>query len=255
MNTPEREPDDIESSRRESGEPRAPLPKRDDDILLDRLKNEPPLKPQAPLSLTLGIVAAALALGSILFFAFRKPETYLATTPPLAQQAHGDSTALTAKRTHIAPMIDSLEKVIRNGHDDPTAELGLANLYYDGEYWDRALGAYEHYLDHVPDNVDARIDYAFAITQVTGDFKLAITQIEKGLKADPEHVQGLFNAGILSLRANINDKEAAITSARAYFNRAKIAAAKQGKKEMSAQIDEILKEMDRVEKEPTPPAP
>lgn len=249
--TTEREADDIENSRQESGANAAPLPKRDDDILLDRLKHEPPLKPQAPLSLTLGIVAGALALGTVLYFAFRKPETYLQDTPPLAQQHHNDSSALSGKRSHLAPIIDSLETAMRNGHDDVQAALALANLYYDGEYWDRALAAYEHYLDHAPDNVDARIDYAFAITQVSGDFKLAISEIEKGLAVNPEHVQGLFNAGILSLRANINDKAAALSSARAYFDRAKKAAAKQGNTQMSGQIDEILKEMERVEKEPT----
>jgi tetratricopeptide (TPR) repeat protein len=151
----------------------------------------------------------------------------------------------------LAPLVDSLESVIKTS-DNPETELALANAYYDGEYWDKALALYEHYLDHDPNNINARIDYAYSITQVTGDFKLAITEIEKALAVDPEHVQGLFNAGILSLRANINDKEAALKSARSYFIRAKTASAKQGNAQMSAQIDEILKEMDRVAKEPTP---
>ena len=226
--------------------------RRDDDILLDRLKEEPPLRKQAPLPLTLGIVAGALALGIILFFIFRKPETFVINTPPLSEHPQQDSSELIQKRRHLVPLIDSIETAMRTNTEDAQMGLALANLYYDGEYWDKALPAYEHYLDHVPNNVSARIDYAYSITQVSGDFKRAISEIEKALAVDPEHVQGLFNAGILSLRANINDKEAALTSARSYFTRAKVAAAKQGNTQMSAQIDAILKEMDKVASEPTP---
>src|SRR5688500_12878170 len=118
--------------------------RRDDDILLDRLKDEPPLKKHAPLALTLGIVAGALALGIVLFFAFRKPEVFVNTTPQLSEHPAQDTSQLATKRRHLAPMIDSIETLIRTGAEDPTAELALANLYYDGEYWDKALAGYEH---------------------------------------------------------------------------------------------------------------
>lgn len=237
--------DDIESSRG-GGDVKPPL--RDDDILLDRLKKSPPLKRQAPLPLTIGIIAGALALGVILFFVFRNPEVYQSTSPQLGNpHGHADTSMLATKRMRLAPLIDSLEIAAR-GHDNPATELALANAYYDAEYWDKALALYEHYLEHVPTDVNARIDYAFSITQLSGDFTLAIAEIEKALQFDPDHVQGLFNAGILSLRANINNKEAALSSARKYFMRAKAAATKQGNAQMSAQIDEILKEMEIVEK-------
>src|SRR5688572_26393587 len=205
---------------------------RDDDVLLDRLKDDPPLKQQAPTSLTIGIIAGVLALGVVLFFAFRNPEVYQSTAPDLGDgHAHADTSKISSKRMRLAPLIDSLEAAAR-GVDNPETELALANVYYDAEYWDKALALYEHYLEHVPSNVNARIDYAFSITQLSGDFNLAIAEIEKALKFDPEHVQGLFNAGILSLRANINNKEAALSSARKYFMRAKAAAAKQGNAQM-----------------------
>ena len=243
---PESGPDDIENSRG-SGDGKSPL-RRDDDILLERLKDDPPLKKQAPTSLTIGIIAGVLALGVVLFFVFRNPEVFISTAPALGDgHAHADTSQLANRRMRLAPLIDSLENAAR-GHDNPETELALANAYYDVEYWDKALALYEHYLEHVPSNVNARIDYAFSITQVSGDFNLAIAQIEKALEFEPDHVQGLFNAGILSLRANINNKEAALSSARKYFMRAKAAAAKQGNAQMSTQIDEILKEMENVEK-------
>ena len=247
---PESEPDDIERNSRRSGDDKPPL-RRDDDILFDRLKGAPPLKQQAPLSLTIGIIAAALALGVVLFLVFQNPEVFKSTSPQLGNpHDHADTNMLATKRMRLAPLIDSLEIAAR-GHDNPQTELALANAYYDAEYWDKALALYEHYLEHVPSDVNARIDYAFSITQLSGDFNLAIAEIEKALAFDPDHVQGLFNAGILSLRANINDKEVALSSARKYFMRAKAAAAKQGNTQIGGQIDEILKEMEIVEKSDT----
>lgn len=247
----EQGPEDIEKSQPGSGDEQAPL-LRDDRILLERLKVEPPLKKQAPLSLTIGVIAVVLALGAILYFAFRKPDVYFDETPQLGQQTHPhDTTELHAKRMHVAPIIDSLEQVVKADHENAPALLALANSYYDAEYWDRALMTYEHYLEHEPKNVNARIDYAYTIAQVSGDFKLAIAEIDTALTYQPDHLQGLFNAGLLSLRANIDDKEAALSSARKYFDRAKSAATKQGNSAMSSQIDEILKEMDKVTETPT----
>lgn len=241
--------DDIEHSRLESGEHPSPLPRRDDDLLLERLKNEPPAKPQAPATLTAGIVIAVVALGVILFFLFRNPEVFVQQPPP-GSGARQDASELVNKRMRLGGKLDSLEAIVKANPEDHDAMLALANTYYDGEYWDRAMMAYEHYLGNKPKNVNARIDYAFAIAQATGDFKLAISEIDTGLVIEPDHVQGLFNAGLLSLRANVDNKQEALRSARSYFARAKAAAAKQGNTVMSGQIDEILKEMEKAQSKP-----
>lgn len=223
---------------------------RPEDIILDRLVQTPPTKTQAPLSVTLIVIAIIFGIGYVLYVSFDKPDTF-ADAPAPSANPHGpqvDSAELNSKRLHFQKEIDSLENVLKSSPDDVMAMLHLGNRYYDIEDWSRAMPLYGAYLQTHPEDVNARVDFAFVIAQTSGDYSRAVAEIEKGLKQDPKHINALFNAGILSLRANMNDKELALKTARGYFKRAQ-AIAQTENPQMSAQIDEILKEMENVEKQ------
>jgi tetratricopeptide (TPR) repeat protein len=144
--------------------------------------------------------------------------------------------------------MDSLETYLRTNENDHPAILSLANIYYDAEMWGKAEPLYTQYLAKEPQDVDARVDYAFVIAQTTGDFKRAIAEIEKGLKYEPDHVHALFNAGILSLRETTDDKHTSVGAAKEYFLRAKRSALVKDPK-MAEQIDQVLEEIRKVEEE------
>lgn len=223
---------------------------RTEEILLNRLTASPPTKPQAPISVTFIVVAIIICVGVLLYAVFDKPDEFADVPTPTANP-HGvpvDSSELNSKRLQFQKEIDSLEHVLETFPEDDLAMLHLANRYYDTENWTKAMPLYGGYLQAHPENVNARVDFAFVIAQSTGDFSRAVAEIEKGLKHDPKHINALFNAGILSLRANMNNKARALKTARVYFSRAQ-AIAKTENPHMASQIEEILREMENVEKQ------
>jgi tetratricopeptide (TPR) repeat protein len=224
-------------------------PARVEDILLERLQNSPKVKKQIGTPLLMAILFGIILLGVGIYFISLRPEKF-AENPhqPQQQQGAADSAQMYSKRLKFQPMIDSLQSVIAINANDDASHLTLANVYYECEFWDKAKTEYAYYLNKHPEDVDARVDYAFVIAQLSGDFKSAVAEINKGLKYDPEHLNALFNAGILSIRANLDDKKKAIAEAMMYFNRALAAAKKQGNDKMSEQIQEIMKRVQAPEK-------
>jgi tetratricopeptide (TPR) repeat protein len=220
---------------------------RIEDILLERLKNEPEVAQQISPPILFAIIAAVLILGTAIFFLSRKPEKF-AETPhqPQQQQSEADSLKMYSKRMALQPMIDSLQSVIVANPNDDQSHLMLANVYYECEFWDKAQSEYEYFLNKHPEDVDARVDYAYTLAQTTGDFKASIEEINKGLKYDPEHINALFNAGILTIRANLDDKKKAFDDAIPYFNRALAAAKKQHNDKMAEQIGKVMAELEKL---------
>jgi hypothetical protein len=223
---------------------------RAEEIILERLVNAPAIKPQAPISVSLIVIAIILGIGYILFVTFDKPDEFANVPPPEANPhaAPVDSSELNSKRLRFQKEIDSLESVLESHPEDDMAMLHLGNRYYDVENWSKAMPLYGAYLQAHPEDINARVDFAFVIAQTSGDYSRAVNEIEKGLKQDPNHINALFNAGILSLRANMNNKDLALKTARRYFKRAQTIAQTENP-QMAAQINEILTEMDNVEKQ------
>ena len=221
-----------------------------EDVLLERLRSEPAIKPQIRASALIAIIFAIAAAGIVLFYFFHTPDTFAPVEPKEAQNPHTaqiDSSELHSKRFRYAGLIDSLEGIHAANPDNLQASISLANAYYDVEIWDRAMPLYEVYLKKHPDDVDVRVDYAYSIAQQSGDFKKAVEEIDKALAFKPNHTNALFNAGILSLRANMDNKELAVKTARKYFYRAQ-KAAEGVNPQMSEQIKKVLAEIDRIEK-------
>jgi tetratricopeptide (TPR) repeat protein len=228
--------------------PRAPL-RSAETILLDRLKSEPVVKEQAPTG-TLAVILGAVVLMAIGIYLYSKKEDVFSAAPPPAPEHHAhsaDSLKVLQQRVALQPTIDSLRLVLAANPEDIPAQLHLANALYDAEFWPESMQQYEAYLEHVPGNADARVDYGFAIARAEGDMDRAVEEMERALTYSPDHVNALFNAGILSLRNAKADRTAAFEQARGYFARARKAAKDPV---MQGQIDQILAEMEKVESAP-----
>lgn len=223
---------------------------RIEDILLERLKNEPKVAPQIGKPFLIAILLCTLALGTVIYFVSRKPDKF-ADNPHKASTAQtaADSSEINSKRLKLAPLTDSLLAIIAINANDDHAHLLLANVYYECEFWDKAKTEYEFFLARNPEDVDARVDYAYVLAQTTGDFKASVEEIKKALKQDPEHINALFNAGILTIRANLDDKKKAVADATPYFNRALAAAKKQHNDKMAEQITRVMAELEKLQEE------
>jgi tetratricopeptide (TPR) repeat protein len=216
-------------------------PQRVEDILLERLKNEPKTNPQISPIILSAIIFGVIAIGIGIYFLSLHPEKYLPNpheeeAKPTAQ----DSSEVYSKRLKFQPMMDSLTAVITTNPNNDEAHLMLANVYYETEFWQKARTEYEWFLGKHPDAADARVDYAYVIARSTGNFKAAVAEINKALKYDPEHVNALFNAGLLSIQANLDNKKKAVAEATSYFTRALAAAKKQSDDKMVEQIGKLL---------------
>ncbi|MEP7235163.1 MAG: hypothetical protein ABI778_07695 [Ignavibacteriota bacterium] len=224
-----------------------PSSHRIEDILLERLKNEPPAAPQVKTLMLLSIIGGVIAVGIAIFFLSSKPDKF-AVSPhqPQQEKSSEDSAQVYAKRMKFQPYIDSLTGVIAVNPSADMAHLDLANVFYETEDWQKAQTEYEIYLAKHEEDVDARVDHAYVIAQTTGDFKAAVAEIDKALEYDPEHVNALFNGGIMSIRANLDDKKKAAEDASKYFTRALAAAKKQGNEKMAEQIGKVMAELEKL---------
>ncbi len=228
-----------------------PPPTRVEDILLERLKNEPKIAAQVGLPILFAIIAAVLGIATAIYFFSRKPDKYAANPhQPQEQQSAADSSAMYAKRMKYQPLIDSLLGVIAVNPNDDQTHLMLGNVYYESEYWEKAKSEYEYFLNKHEDDVDARVDYAYVLAQTTGDFKASVEEINKALKYDPEHINALFNAGILTIRADVDDRKKAAEDAMPYFTRALAAAQKQHNDKMAEQIKKVTDELEKLKDAP-----
>ncbi len=232
-----------------------PLPQdsiRAEDILLERLKNQPPIKPQLSFLFVAVIMLLVIGLGVLIYFITKHPETFAEKKNPhasqnqeAAAQAQQDSIETMTRRAKFAPYLDSLKKAIEAEPHNAETRLHYANALYESSLWDEAKTEYETYLKTTPRATDARVDYAFVLTQTTHDFPGAVAELEKVLAIEPKHIKALFNAGLLSIQA-FEDKKEAITKATSYFRRARIAAEEQHETEMVVNIDRILEEIKKL---------
>jgi tetratricopeptide (TPR) repeat protein len=204
-----------------------------EEILLERFKNEPPEKKPV------GWQTMAIIAGTIVVIVFvivqmtSKPDVYAPGHPV-------DSSAIVEKRQFFQHIIDSVQSHLALVPSDINAHLSLANAYYDAALWTQSRKEYETYLSAKPKDADARVDYAYAIGQETGNPAKAIAQIDSALAYDPEHLNALLNGGILSAQMiSEGNHTAGLAKAREYFQRAR-AVAKRNKPEMVGRIDTLL---------------
>ena len=217
-----------------------PLSKRlsTEQILLDRLTKEPPIKKQAPWTVVALIVAVIIGVSFAIFKNTQKPDIY-------APGQQVDSTVLLQKQLFFQHIVDSLQQQLVANPQDIHLHLLLADAYYDSGEWALSRKEFLTYLKVRPEDADARVDYAYAIAQ-GGNLNAAISEIDTALTYDPDHLNALVNAGILTAQT-INDTNHVIQLARArsYFERAKAVAEKTDPK-TAAKIDTLQSEINRT---------
>ncbi len=152
-------------------------------------------------------IAAALFLGGILVYGLMSSKSSSSAdnsgggNMPSSQQ----STTGGQPSPDILKEIDRLREVVNKEPDDLVSILRLSNMLQDNGFYDQAAIYYKRYLDKVPKNVDARVDYGVTLFE-GGHAQEAIGQLKDALKIDPKHQIGLFNLGIVYLNAGEFDK-------------------------------------------------
>jgi len=216
---------------------------RTEDILLERLINEPKTTSTTPTWLIGAMLVAIITIASIIYFATKPEEKFAAV--PLEGTGHvhnQEDSTLAQQKLAMAHVIDSIKTYIASAPTDMKARRSLANAYYLVADYPKAKENYEAYLAVNPKDPDVLVEYGYTIAQITGDPKLALEQLEKALAIQPDHLNALFNAGLLSIKITEGGHREALDNALSYFKRAKQAAKKQNP-EMAPQIEAIIEAM------------
>lgn len=149
-------------------------------------------------------IVAALLLGGVLIYGL------VSSRPTSSPDAGGNmpsqqSTSTNKPSPEVLHQIDRLREVVSKEPGDLGSLLRLSNMLQDNGFYDQAAVYYKRYLDNMPKNVDARVDYGVTLFE-GGHIREAIAQIKDALKIDPKHQIGLFNLGIIYLNSGEFDK-------------------------------------------------
>ncbi len=212
-----------------------------EEILLDRLKEEPPKKKPLPKSTLILLFAAIAAVSVGIVRLTSKPDIY-------APGAASDSSLVIQKELFFQHIIDSLHTALVTNPEDTSLHLSLADAFYDEGKWMQSMKEFEVYLGEKPADADARVDYAYTIAQANGNLNDALAQIDTALKFKPDHLNALINAGIMTAQTvNDTNHATALARARNYFVRARSVAEKTDPG-IAQRIDTLIQEIDNTGK-------
>jgi len=210
-----------------------------EEILLERLKTDKP--PQKPLAWKTFVIILVVILGATygIYRWTAKPDKY-------AANSEVDSSMLLQKRMFYQHIVDSLRSAIAANPQNDSLHLSLADALYDVADWNGSVKEFQTYLAAKPRDPDARVDYAFAIAQQTNNLHLAISEIDTALIYQPDHLNALVNAGILTAQTVSDSNHAqALAKSKEYFERAKAVAEKTNPK-MALRIDTLIQAIDKT---------
>ncbi len=149
-------------------------------------------------------IAAALLLGGIFVYGLLTSRSTQTGTGGGSMPSQQTATA-GQPSADILHEIDRLREVVNKNPEDIGSVLRLSNMLQDNGFYDQAAIYYKRYLDKVPKNVDARVDYGVTLFE-GGHTQEAIAQLKDALKIDPKHQIGLYNLGIVFLNAGEFEK-------------------------------------------------
>jgi tetratricopeptide (TPR) repeat protein len=92
--------------------------------------------------------------------------------------------------------IERLRQVLERDPNDVDALIGLANLNYDIQNWERAKELYERFLALKPGDADALTDLGICL-RALGDFQGALARFAAAQELAPAHWQSRFNEVIV----------------------------------------------------------
>jgi cytochrome c-type biogenesis protein CcmH/NrfG len=98
--------------------------------------------------------------------------------------------------TDYSQRIAQAEKIVAQDPKNLNAWISLGNDYFDTEQAQKSIDAYGHALDIDPNNPNVLTDQGVMFRKV-GWYDKALTNFEKAGKIDPNHLQSLFNTGIV----------------------------------------------------------
>lgn len=92
--------------------------------------------------------------------------------------------------------IAQAEKVVAQDPKNLNAWISLGNDYFDTKQSQKAISAYGKALEIKPDNPNVLTDQGVMFRSV-GWYDKALANFEKASKIDPNHLQSLYNAGLV----------------------------------------------------------
>ena len=92
--------------------------------------------------------------------------------------------------------ITEAEKIVAREPKNLAAWIQLGNDYFDTGQPQKAINAYGKALELKPDDPNVLTDQG-AMYQQTGAFDKALANFEKAQKIDPNHLQSLYNIGVV----------------------------------------------------------
>jgi cytochrome c-type biogenesis protein CcmH/NrfG len=97
---------------------------------------------------------------------------------------------------NVQARITALQQVVARDPKNVQAWVQLGNDYFDTRQPQKAIEAYGRALELRPDDANVLTDQGVMYRDV-GQFDKALANFEKANKADPKHVQSLFNMGVV----------------------------------------------------------
>lgn len=114
---------------------------------------------------------------------------------PVSQQVAQQAAPL-MQQGQSAARIPELEKIVAADPKNLQAWITLGNDYFDTNQPQKAVDAYNKALTLEPNNANVLTDQG-VMFRALGFFDRALDNFEKANKADPQHLQSLFNIGIV----------------------------------------------------------
>jgi cytochrome c-type biogenesis protein CcmH/NrfG len=106
--------------------------------------------------------------------------------------------------------ITTLQQIVARDPKNAKAWTQLGNDYFDTRQPQKAIEAYDRALELHPDDPDVLTDQG-TMYRETGQFDKAVANFRKANQAAPNHVQSLFNLGIV-YSSNLNQAEKAVSA-------------------------------------------
>jgi cytochrome c-type biogenesis protein CcmH/NrfG len=127
----------------------------------------------------------------------QQPSGPIRTAAPVAQSAAAPPQSPASQVTPIDPeRVQALEAAAAQSPGDAQPRVQLGNIYFDGERYPDAIRWYEQALTLKANDANVSTDLGVAY-YYTNQADRALTQFDRSLKIDPQHVKTLLNVGIV----------------------------------------------------------
>jgi cytochrome c-type biogenesis protein CcmH/NrfG len=153
---------------------------------------------------TLIALLVGLAVGGLLGYqagsagrVTREPVAAAPAAPPMGG-GFGAPAPAPSGQPAVQQRIAAAEQIVARDPKNVGAWVQLGNDYFDTNQPKKSVEAYGRALELQPDNADVLTDQGVMYREL-GDFDHAIANFTKANQVNPQHVQSLFNLGVVYL--------------------------------------------------------